>query len=179
MAMKNNAVIRALWIISGILLLIAGVYILINPAAGVASMALLLGIIMLLSGIVDIVVFARWHKLITGAGWIFADGILTIVLSLFLMFNQILAAAALPLIFSMWLLFTGISRIVGSVDIKKAGVRGWGWFLALGIIVTVLGIVSLFEPLATLITMTILVGLNFIVQGAVYIISGLFSKRLL
>ena len=60
MAMKNNAVIRALWIISGILLLIAGVYILINPAAGVASMALLLGIIMLLSGIVDIVVFARW-----------------------------------------------------------------------------------------------------------------------
>lgn len=143
------------------------------------SMALLLGIIMLLSGIVDIVVFARWHKLITGAGWILADGILTIVLSLFLMFNQILAAAALPLIFSMWLLFTGISRIVGSVDIKKAGVRGWGWFLALGIIVTVLGTVSLFEPLATLITMTILVGLNFIVQGAVYIISGLFSKRLL
>lgn len=177
--MKNSTVIRALWIISGILLLVAGVYMLVNPAAGVASMSLMLGIIMLLSGIADIVVFARWHKFITGAGWILADGILTTVLSLFLMFNQILAAAALPLIFSMWLLFTGISRIVGSFDIKKAGVRGWGWFLALGIIVTMLGIISLFEPLATLITMTILVGLNFIVQGAVYIVSGLFSKRLL
>ncbi len=177
--MKNNAVIRVLWIISGILLLIAGIYILINPAVGVASMSLMLGIIMLLSGIVDVIVFARWNKFITGAGWILADGILTIVLALFLMFNQILAAAALPLLFSMWLLFTGIARIVGSVDIKKAGVRGWGWFLALGIIVTALGVISLFEPLATLITMTILVGLNFVVQGAVYIISGLFSKRLL
>ena len=54
----NRTVSRVLWVIAGVLLIIAGVICLVNPGTAIASLAVLLGIAMLFSGIVDIVIFA-------------------------------------------------------------------------------------------------------------------------
>ena len=67
---------RVLWVISGVLLMAAGVTAILNPSVALTSLALLIGISMLISGIIDIVIFAETYKLFTGSGWILADGIL-------------------------------------------------------------------------------------------------------
>ena len=101
----SRTVSRILWIIVGVLLIIAGIYCLCNPDVGLLSLSLYLGIVLLISGIIDIVIFAKCNQYMIGAGWFLADGILTVLLSLFLLFNQAFTLLSLPFIFSMWLLF--------------------------------------------------------------------------
>ena len=53
------------------------------------------------------------------------DGILTVLLSLFLLFNRAFTLLSLPVLFAVWLLFTGVMRIVGSVELRAMGMRNW------------------------------------------------------
>ncbi len=131
---------RVLWVISGVLLMAAGVTAILNPSVALTSLALLIGISMLISGIIDIVIFAETYKLFTGSGWILADGILSVILSLILLCNHWIPAALIPFVFGMWVLFTGIAKLISSLDMKRLGIPGWGWFTALGVLLIVFGV---------------------------------------
>lgn len=173
----NRTVSRVLWVIAGVLLIIAGAICLANPGTAIASLAVLLGIVMLFSGIVDIVIFAKGRNYMAGAGWFLVDGILTVLLSLFIMGNQWFTALTLPLIFGMWLLFSGITKFVNSFDLQRLGVRGWGWLTALGVVLAVVGFMSFLNPLASMVAMAAMVGVFFILQGIASILRGCFSGR--
>ena len=64
-------------IISGALLIAAGIYCLCNQDVAVMSAGLLLGVFMLISGIAEIVIFAGTSGLLLGSGWLLLDGVLT------------------------------------------------------------------------------------------------------
>ena len=142
------------------------------------TLSLYLGFAMLVSGIIDIVIFARTHLLIPGAGWFLADGILTVLLSLFLLFNQSFTMLSLPFIFSMWLLFSGINEFVNSFELRRLEVRGWGWITALGVILMVVGFFSLFDPIADLFALSALSGILLIFEGVSAIVRACIAPRL-
>lgn len=174
----NRTISRVLWIVAGVLLIIAGVYCLCNPDVGLLALSLYIGIVMLISGIIDIVIFAKWNGKILGAGWFLADGILTVLLALFLLFNQAFTMLSLPFIFGMWLLFSGINHFVNSFELQTLGVKGWGWLTVLGIILSVVGFFSLFDPIANLFAISILVVILLICEGISAIARACFSRRL-
>lgn len=122
----NKTLSRVLWIIAGVLLIVAGVYCFVSPEAALSGLSLILGLAMLFSGIVDIVIFASSRRFMLGSGWFLLDGIFTVLLAIFLLCNQAFTMLSLPFIFGMWLLFGGISRFVSSFDLQRLGVRGWG-----------------------------------------------------
>ena len=101
------------------------------------------------------------------------------LMALFLLCNQWLAGLAVPVIFSMWILFSGISSVVRSLDLKLFRVRGWGWFLFLGLLQTGIGILLFIQPVVASLAVGVLIGTVLIVQGLAAILSGLFSRRLL
>ncbi len=173
----NRMVSRVLWIIVGVLFVFAGIYCLANPDIGLLTLSLYIGIAMLISGIVDIVIFAKWNGYMFGAGWFLADGILTVLLSLFLLFNQSFTMLSLPFIFGMWLLFSGINQFVNSFELQTLGVKGWGWFTALGVVLAVVGFFSLFDPIANLFALSILVGVLLICEGIATIVRACLSHK--
>lgn len=173
----NKTVSRVLWIIAGVLLIAAGVYCFISPDAALSGLSILLGLVMLFSGIVDIVIFASARRFMLGAGWFLLDGIITVLLAVFLLCNQMFTMLSLPFIFGMWLLFGGISRFVSSFDLQRLGVKGWGWFTALGVLLTVAGILSFYDPVSGAMAISWIVGLVLILQGAASIAWGCFSGR--
>ena len=174
----NQTVSRILWIIAGALLIIAGVICLMNPGTALLTMSLYLGISMLFSGVIDIVIFAKGNRYMAGSGWFLADGILTVLLSLFLLFHQTFTMLTLPYIFGMWLLFSGISKFVNSFELRRLNVRGWGWFTALGILLALVGFFSFFVPVSELLALSALVGILLIFQGIASILRACFSGRL-
>ena len=174
----NRMVSRVLWIVAGVLLIIVGIYCLFNPDVGLLSLSLYIGSAMLISGIIDIVIFAKWNGKMFGTGWFLADGILTVLLALFLLFNQAFTMLSLPFIFGMWLLFSGINQFVNSFELQSFGVRGWGWLTALGILLAVVGFFSLFGPIANLFALSILVGILLICEGVAAIVRACISHRL-
>ena len=173
----NRTLSRILWIIAGVLLIIAGVYCLCNPDVGLMTLSLYIGIAMLISGIIDIVIFAKWNGQMFGAGWFLADGILTVLLALFLLFNQAFTMLSLPFIFGMWLLFSGISYFVNSFELQSFGVKGWGWLTALGIVLAVIGFFSFFDPIADMFALSILIGIFLICEGIAAILRACISHR--
>ena len=168
---------RILWILAGVLLIAAGVLCLVSPGTAISSLTVVLGTAMLFSGVVDIVIFASGRRYMIGAGWFLVDGVLTVLLSLFLLCNQWFTALTLPFIVGMWLLFSGISKFVNSFDLQRLGVRGWGWFTALGLLLAAAGFLSFLDPLAGMVAISALVGVFLILQGAASILRGCFSGR--
>ena len=163
-------------IISGALLIAAGIYCLCNQDVAVMSAGLLLGVFMLISGIAEIVVFAGTSGLLLGSGWLLLDGVLTVILSLFLLLNQWFTLMSLPFLFTLWLLFSGVSRFVSAFDLKALGVRAWGWVLALGIVLTVAGFVCMMDPWVSVAAMGVTVGVVFLLEGVSAIFYGCISR---
>ena len=125
----------------------------------------MVGVFMLISGVIEIIVFASTSGLLFGSGWLLLDGVLTVILSLFLLFNQWFTLLSLPLLFTLWLLFSGISRFVSAFDLRAMGVRGWGWVLAVGILLMVAGFICMMDPWVSVAAIGLTVGLAFLLEG--------------
>ena len=97
----TSRTMRILNIISGILLIAAGIYCLCNQDVAAMSAGIILGLFMLASGVVMIVIYSGTRRFILGAGWLLLDGIITVIFSLFLLTNQWLSMMSLPFL-SAW-----------------------------------------------------------------------------
>lgn len=82
-----------------------------------------------------------WIPLLIGIVFIFA-GIYTLL-------NPSISYLTLSLIFSVSFLFSGVSEIIFSISNRKE-MDNWGWFLAYGILTTVVGLILINNPLITL-----------------------------
>lgn len=163
--MQVSKSMRVLNIISGVLLIVAGIYCLCNQDVAAMTAGVLVGVFMLVSGVIEIIVFASTSGLLFGSGWLLLDGVLTVILSLFLLFNQWFTLLSLPLLFTLWLLFSGISRFVSAFDLRAMGVRGWGWVLAVGILLMVAGFICMMDPWVSVAAIGLTVGLAFLLEG--------------
>ena len=170
--------VRVLNIAAGVLLIAAGVYCLCNQDIAVLSAGLLLGFFMLVSGVIEIAVFAGTSGVLIGSGWLLLDGVLTVIMSLFLLFNQWFTLLSLPFLFTIWLLFSGISRFVSAFDLRALGVRAWGWVLAIGILLIVGGFVCMMDPWVSVVAIGVTVGLVFVLEGVSAIVCACISKRI-
>ena len=168
--------VRILNIVAGILLIAAGIYCLCNEDVAVLSAGLMLGIFMLAAGIAEIVVFAGTSGVLIGAGWLLLDGVLTVIMSLFLLFNQWFTLLSLPFIFTVWLMFSGISRFVSAFDLHALGVRGWGWVLAVGILLMVAGFICMMDPWVSAAAVGVTVGMVFLLEGISAIVCACISR---
>ena len=167
---------KVLKIIAGVLLIALGVYCLCNQDIAAMTAGLMIGVVMLISGVMEIVVFATTSGLLFGSGWLLLDGVLTVILSLFLLFNQWFTLLSLPFLFTLWLLFSGISRFVGALDLRALGVRSWGWILALSILLMAAGFVCMMDPWVSVAAMGVTVGVVFLLEGVSAIFYGCISR---
>ena len=156
---------KALNIAAGVLLIAVGIYCLCNQDIAAMTAGLMVGILMLASGIIEIIVFAATSGLMFGSGWLLLDGVLTVILSLFLLFNQWFTMMSLPFLFTLWLLFSGISRFVSAFDLRAFGVRGWGWVLTVGIILMLAGFICMMDPWVSVAALGVTVGAVFLLEG--------------
>ena len=159
----TSRTMRILSIITGVLLIAAGIYCLYNQDVAAMSAGIVLGLLT--------------SRFILGSGWLLLDGVLTVVMSLFLLFNHWFTMMSLPILFTVWLLFSGVSRFVSAFDLKALGMRGWGWILALGIVLLVFGVVCMMDPWVSVVAVGVTVGLVFILEGIGTIAVACISRR--
>lgn len=174
--MMSTKSVRVLNIAAGVLLIAAGVYCLCNQDIAVLSAGLLLGLFMLVSGVIEIAVFAGTSGVLIGSGWLLLDGVLTVIMSLFLLFNQWFTMLSLPFLFTIWLLFSGISRFASAFDLRALGVRAWGWVLAIGILLIVGGFVCMMDPWVSVAAVGVTVGIVFLLEGVSCIAFACIAK---
>ena len=156
---------KILWVGAGVLLIAAGIWCLCTPGQVIADIAYILGVFTLISGLLSVAAYFLAGAGTLGGGWMFADGLITVLLGGLLLANQWLVSSLLPYVFSMWIMVSGITRLILGADLRKVGSRRWWVVLTEGIICLVLGLLSLFTPVTSAVAIGILAGIFLILSG--------------
>ncbi|MDO4271231.1 MAG: DUF308 domain-containing protein [Eubacteriales bacterium] len=166
---------RFAWLLAGLFLMIMGFYFVLHPDATLISIALLLGVAILVSGTADLVVYFVQRRLYLASGWFLADGVIDVLIGLLFICNHWLAAAVLPYAFGVWAVVSGVIKCVGASIYRKAGMPFWGFPMVLGVVLTVFGVVTFFKPLVAAVAISVIVAVVLIAQGLMAFMRGIFE----
>ena len=160
---------RILTIISGILLVLTGAFCLMNPGQTFLSLAFVVGLIMVLNGLIHALAYfigRGLHNRGDNNGWILTDALLTLLLGILILCNQLVADTAIPLVFGMWMLVAGILRIEASTHIDKERKRSnFRTTMITGILTVLVGLFGFINPLVQWMTTAVLLGIFLVMQG--------------
>jgi uncharacterized membrane protein HdeD (DUF308 family) len=156
----------------GVLTVILGVIVSFHPSGSLNVLAVLLGILMILSGISSLIrVFdpEESHRV-----WLGVAGLLFIALGVVLIRHLHLTIAIIGLIIGITWIIQGVVALIGGIS---GGVReGRGWWITFGVISLIAGIVVAASPVTSVTVLALLLGIWFIVMGIMQIIAG-FTLR--
>ncbi len=156
---------RILTIISGVFLILTGLWCFANQGVAFAALAFVLGIIMLINGIIGIVAFTKIKEKQGGLEWTLSEAMLSTVLGCIVLSNQLATDLIIIMFFGMWIMFSGCNRIVGALVLKKQGHVAWNWTMGLGVLSFLAGTYSFFNSTLAGLTLGILIGIFFLIQG--------------
>ena len=103
----------------GIAYIAVGIYLLMNPIAGLASLALALAIYLLAEGILELILSFRLRPL-PGSGWLLFDGIITLILTVMIWKTWPSNAAwVVGTLVGISMLLSGIARLMLSLAARR------------------------------------------------------------
>ena len=173
--MKSIRLLGLLELLLAALLAAAGVWTLRHPLETLLSLSVLYGVLALISGILDIVFYARLECR-TGFGPVTAlvGGILSALMGLLLLFWPGTGAAAMTVLLPVWLLAHSISQLARLPLLRwTAGSGAYTLDLLLGILELVAGVVLLFAPMLSMRLLPWLLGLCLLLAGVAGAVLGL------
>jgi uncharacterized membrane protein HdeD (DUF308 family) len=156
----------------GLLTVILGVIVSFHPSGSLNVLAVLVGILMILSGIFHLIrVFdpEESHRV-----WLGIAGLLFIALGVYLIRHLHVTIAVIGLIIGIAWIIQGLAALIGGIS---GSVReGRGWWIAFGVVSLIAGIVVAASPVTSVNVLAVLLGIWFIVMGIFEIIAG-FTLR--
>jgi len=165
---------RFLAVITGIVLMLTGIWCLTNRGELFLSIAFVLGCVMIFAGALSALIYFFAPGKQGGFGWFLAEGLLTMSLGGIVLSNQLAMDSMIPLFFGMWILFCGVLRIVASLHLIMAKNNSWIVNLFLGTVSAAAGAYAFFNQIAAGLTIIILTGIYFLIQGVNVLAYGVF-----
>ena len=173
-------------IIMGVLLAIGGVYCMFAPIATYATISWLIGAAMVIEGVARIVVWSEQRRNGYATGWTLVGAIVSLLLGIFLLGSFVAQFAVdvfIAYLIAVWMVVGGITRIIAAFELRNlqnqagpfAGSGSWVSVLAIGAIITVLGVLCIFNPTAVMISVGFLLGLSIVSTGVALVVSGINS----
>jgi uncharacterized membrane protein HdeD (DUF308 family) len=164
---------RGLGIALGAITLILGVIIAFRPSQSLTVIAVLLGVVMMVSGVFQLAraIGGREHERV----WRGLAGVVFFLVGLALVRHLNVTVALIGLFIGIAWIIQGISALVESFGPGRERVQT-GWTVFFGIISLIAGIVLVSAPIESVTALTIFLGLWFIVMGITEIIGSLIAK---
>ncbi|HKW31357.1 MAG TPA: DUF308 domain-containing protein [Candidatus Acidoferrum sp.] len=107
----------------GVAYVAVGVYVLINPVAGLASLTLALAIYLFAEAILEFVLSARLRP-IPGSSWLLFDGIITLILAMLIWRSWPSSAPwAIGTLVGIGMVFSGIPRLMLSLAARRVAAK--------------------------------------------------------
>ena len=160
---------RILTIIGGILMVLTGAFCFSSPGQTFLAFAFVVGLVMVLNGTIHAVAYLSGrglHNKGDNNGWILTDALITLLLGILVLCNQLVADTAIPMVFGMWVLVTGILRIEAATHInKEKKQKNFRVTMITGVLTTLIGLFGFINPLVAWLSTTFLLGFFMVMQG--------------
>jgi uncharacterized membrane protein HdeD (DUF308 family) len=159
----------------GLITLILGVILAFRPTQSLTVIAVLLGVVMMVGGIYHIVraLAGREHERV----WRGMAGVLFLLTGLVLLRHLHLSVALIGLFIGFTWIIQGIVSLAEGFSGARQG--GQGWTVVFGIVSLIAGIILVAAPIASVATLTVFLGIWFIVMGAMEMVGSLVFRRAL
>lgn len=156
-----RVLVRAWWVLAllGSLSVIAGAIVLARPSTSLATLAVIMGIFLLIDGIFEMV----WALLDPqqNRGMVAVFGVVTAVIGVLLIRHPTQAVTAIALLLGLWLIAAGVLRLFRAFAEPGRGL----WPVLLAVLELIAGIVIVSSPHIGVKTLALLVGLAFVIRG--------------
>lgn len=178
---RAGKTIRHWWLfmITGILAIIVGIVVFCNPLDSYLALSLMFGILMVVYGIAELVISSTSRNYFTSRGYSIVNGILNLLLGIFLCCWPRVTLVALPVILGVWTMFNSFTIIGLGSDMDSFRVKGAGWVIACGVILLLLSLgITLYPLTIGTAAVIVLTGTVLILFGALTIALSLRLRRI-
>ena len=154
-------------LITGILLILLGIYSLIRPVGMLTGVTVIYGLFAVVTGIADIAFYVRMERR-TGFGPAVSlvTGILSVLAGILILCNISAGRWAIAILFPVWFIAHCVSRLFHLSLIRLTVGDAYYYFtLVVNILGLVMGFLMLFNPLAAMLSVSWLIGIYLILLG--------------
>lgn len=156
---------------SGMMLLsiayiVIGMMLLIMPQTSLLWICYAFGAVVLITGIACLIQYARIRGTGFTAPFMLVGGVITAGLGVFTLAKPQVVASFLPIVFGIFIVVDGLSRIGSAIDLAKRKGQKWWVLLLLSIISVALGILLVLHPFGAAVSVVMVCGILLIVEGA-------------
>lgn len=163
---KNSLIINLLMILVSILLIV-------NPNGILNLVMIIFGIGVIIDGIFHVISFFRTEKEYKFFGGDLFEGILAIVAGVFILFNKTLIFSFIQIVIGAWIIVRSILKLQIAFNLKDNNSSKWVFVLISSIITFLLGVLVIINPFASMIAVTVVVGIILLVSSIVDLIETL------
>ena len=177
---ETPSVIRHLWksVLSlGVLTLIVGAAVLVWPGQSIVTAGILFVVYLLVSGIAQVIAAFTVYSPAASRVLLFISGALSIALGVFALrdYDDGAAVWLLALWIGVGFMFQGVSETVLAISFKELPERGW--YIFVGVLTTIAGVVMLAWPISSIVVLSIIAGLWLVVIGTTEIVWAVNVRR--
>jgi len=169
---------RNWWVVLlfGLLAIVFGVLTVMSPVRTAALLAMWLGVMALVEGVV-VLVAAFSGSAPVSRRWAVFYALVSIAFGVLALINPLATASVLLLFLAAWLVVGGIYRIIFAIRVRKQ-IRG-EWMLVLsGLLAVALGVMFALNPLSGLIVTSLWIGALALVYGVLQVIAAFRLRSL-
>ena len=147
---KTEYLIKRWWLslLVGLVSIIVGFIILVNPVTSYYIFAIWLGVAIFLSGLFGLMQSVNSKNYFVRRGWLIVANIADIIIGLILMFNAIISEVFMPTLLGFWLLYRGSAMLIQGFDLRDYGIRDAGWVVFYAALIIALAIAILWLPMS-------------------------------
>ena len=139
------------FLLTGILLIFAGLLVLYDPLLTGRALGITLGLNVILFGIAHLI-FAFANRHLPHFIWHIITGFLDCLIGAILLPYPDITIVVLPFLLGFWFLIRGISLVFYAFTIKHFATAGWGWLLAGGIFIAAFAFLLIWFPIVGFVT---------------------------
>ena len=161
----------------GIVLFILGLAAVLIPPVATLAVAILIGWILLASGVVGLISTFRMRDA-PGFGWSLLSAVVAIVAGVLLLARPLSGALSLTVVLTVFLIFEGVASIMMALNHRHGFSARWTLLLISGIVDLILaGIIIMGLPGTAAWAIGLLVGINMVFGGSTLIAMALNARR--
>jgi len=177
---ETPSVIRNLWksaLALGVLTLALGAAVLIWPGDSIVVASAVFGVYLLVSGIAQAIAAFAVDMSTASRVLFFISGALSVALGYFAFrdFNNGAAVWMLAVWIGVGFIFQGVTATLLAIDVPALPERGW--YIFVGILTVIAGVVTIVWPISSIVVLTIVAGAWLVVIGITEIVGALSARR--
>ncbi|EFB77531.1 HdeD family acid-resistance protein [Subdoligranulum variabile] len=144
-----------------------GLLLLVMPETSLLWICYAFGAVVLITGIVCLVQYARLRGSGFAAPFFLVAGVITAALGLFTLAQPQVVASFLPVVFGLFILIDGCSRIGTAIELARRRADKWWMMLLFSVLSIALGVLLLVNPFGAAVSVVMVCGVLLIIEGVV------------